>query len=318
MRTHILATGSALPARCVTNADLAAQGVDTTDAWVRERTGIAQRYVAANGETTATLATRAAQAALARAGLTAADLDLVIVATSTPDYSFPSVGTQVQASLGMTRGAAFDVQAVCSGFVYALSVADSLLAAGHGTTAVVIGAETFSKLLDWNDRTTCVLFGDGAGAVVVRRQAGERGLLDTKLYSDGRHLDLLRASGGVATTATAGHVLMNGREVYKHAVRAMADMVTDQLSRHGYTVADLDWLVPHQANARILSATAEHAKLPAEKVIVTIDLHANTSAASIPLALDVAAADGRLKPGQLVLLEAFGAGFTWASALLRW
>ncbi len=321
LRSVVRGTGSALPAHILTNADLAAR-IDTTDEWITQRTGIRQRHIAGPGETTSTLATRAAQAALDHAGMTAADIDLIILATATPDYTFPATATQVQANLGVTRGAAFDLAAVCSGFVYAVSVANTMLGAGMHKRALVIGAETFSRILDWEDRTTCVLFGDGAGAVVLEAQPGaggmdDRGVLTAHLRSDGRHREKLFVDGGPSTTGTAGHLRMQGKEVFKHAVGMITDVIEAAYAATGLTSADIDWFVPHQANKRIIDASAEKLKIAPEKVVITVDKHGNTSAASIPLALDTAVKDGRIKQGQLVLLEAMGGGFTWGSVLVR-
>ena len=313
--------GSRLPRRVVSNADLA-KVLDTSDEWIVQRTGIRQRHVAGEGETTSTLGLGAAQAALADAGLSAADIDLVVVATSTPDYTFPSVATQIQAALGMTHGAAFDLQAVCSGFVFAVATADKFLRSGSHRRALVIGAETFSRLLDWTDRTTCVLFGDGAAALVLEalpaEKANGRGVLTSHLRSDGRHRDKLFVDGGPSTTQTTGHLRMAGRDVFRHAVGMVADVVNDAFAASGTSAADLDWFVPHQANRRIIDASAEKLGIDAAKVVTTVDLHANTSAASIPLALSVARDDGRIKRGDLVMIEAMGGGFTWGSALIRW
>ncbi|MGH7757417.1 MAG: beta-ketoacyl-ACP synthase III, partial [Vulcanimicrobiaceae bacterium] len=297
--------------------------LETPDAWIEQRTRIRQRHVAAADEPTSLLGLYAAKAALADAGLMASDLDLVIVATSTPDFTFPAVATQIQAGLGMTNGAAFDVQAVCSGFVFALAAADKFLASGSHRRALVIGAETFSRLLDWTDRTTCVLFGDGAAAVVLEARRGEgtaqdRGVLTSHLRSDGRHREKLYVDGGPSTTQTTGQLRMAGREVFRHAVGMVADVVTAAFEATGTSAAALDWFVPHQANRRIIDASAEKLGIAPNKVVVTVDLHANTSAASIPLALAVARDDGRIKQGDLVMIEAMGGGFTWASALIRW
>jgi 3-oxoacyl-[acyl-carrier-protein] synthase-3 len=319
-RSVVIGTGSALPRTVVSNAELAAR-VDTTDEWIVERTGIRQRYVAEADETTATLATQACREALAAAGLEAKDVDLIVLATATPDQTFPATATIVQHNLGCHGGVAFDVAAVCSGFLYALAVADSMLRTGTGTRALVIGSETFSRILDWEDRTTCVLFGDGAGAVLLeaREEEGEspRGVIATKLHADGTHNELLYVDGGPSTTGTVGKLRMKGREVFRHAVVNLASVLREVLDEAGLTTEDIDWLVPHQANARILDATARKLSLPTEKVIVTVDRHANTSAASVPLALDTAVRDGRIQPGDLVMLEAMGGGFTWGASLLR-
>lgn len=320
-RSRIIGTGSYLPARIVTNDELA-QRVDTSDEWIQQRSGIRQRHVAAEGETTADLAEAAARQALEAAGVAASELDLIILATTTPDDTFPSTATKVQARLGMVHGAAFDVQAVCSGFVYALAVADNFIKAGQAKTILVIGAETFTRILDWEDRTTCVLFGDGAGAVVLRAEVGtgsvdDHGILSTHLHSDGRERDILYVDGGPSSTRTVGHVRMLGKEVFRHAVTNLAAVVTEALEANGLTPAAIDWLVPHQANRRILDATAKKLALPVDRVVVTLDRHANTSAASVPLALDEAVRDGRIKPGHLILVEAMGGGLTWGSALIR-
>ena len=320
--TRIVGCGSCLPENCVTNADMA-ERVDTSDAWITARTGIRQRYFAAEGETTADLAVRAARDALHHAGLNADAIDLIILATATPDHTFPSTATKVQARLG-TRGAAFDVQAVCSGFIYALTTADALLKAGQGSGALVIGAETFSRILDFEDRGTCVLFGDGAGAVVLTAEdardipAAPKGVLSARLHSDGEKYDLLYVDGGPSSTQTVGHLRMQGKEVFRHAVTNLASVIEEILADSGYGIADIDWLIPHQANKRILDSTAKKLGLPADKVVVTVDRHANTSAASVPLALTEAVRDGRIQPGQLVVLEAMGGGFTWGACLLRW
>ncbi len=322
LRSVVLGVGSYLPQRRVTNAELATM-VDTSDDWIVQRTGIKERYLAGEGETTSVLATRAAQKAMAFAGRTAADIDLVIVATSTPDYTFPSTATMVQAALGITQGVAFDLQAVCSGFVFAVATADKFLTSGSHKCALVIGAETFSRILDWNDRTTCVLFGDGAGAMVLEAQEGEgtiadRGVLTSHLRSDGRHREKLFVDGGPSTTGTIGHLRMSGREVFRHAVGMTTDVMVDAFAATGTTAEDLDWFVPHQANERIIDASAEKLGISPEKIVKTVSLHGNTSAASIPLALSVAAHDGRIKAGDLVMIEAMGGGFTWGSALIRW
>jgi 3-oxoacyl-[acyl-carrier-protein] synthase-3 len=313
----VLGVGSALPRREVTNDELASQ-VDTSDEWIVERTGIRTRYVAGEGETTASLAVDAARRALDHAGVAAGDIDLIVLATATPDQTFPSSATKVQAALGIGDCIAFDVHAVCTGFLYALSVADSMLRSGNAEKALVIGAETFSRILDWEDRATCVLFGDGAGALVLAAEEGERGVLATKLHADGRHNDLLFVDGGPSTTGTVGKLRMKGREVFRHAVVNLADVLNEVLEDAGLTAADVDWVVPHQANARILDATAKKLGLPAEKVVVTVDKHANTSAASVPLAFDTAVRDGRIKRGDVVVLEAMGGGFTWGAAAIRY
>jgi 3-oxoacyl-[acyl-carrier-protein] synthase III len=317
VRSVIAGVGSALPKRRVDNEELAKQ-VDTSDQWIVERTGIRSRYIAAEGETTASLATDAARAALADAGIEASDVDLIVLATATPDQTFPSSATKVQAALGINDCVAFDVHAVCTGFLYALTVADAMIRAGSGRTALVIGAETFSRILDWEDRTTCVLFGDGAGALVLRGEDGDRGILATRLHADGRHNDLLFVDGGPSTTGTVGKLRMKGREVFRHAVVNLADVLREVLSAAELESDDVDWVVPHQANARILEATAKKLNLPSAKVVVTVDRHANTSAASVPLALDVAVKDGRIKRGDIVVLEAMGGGFTWGAAVLRY
>jgi 3-oxoacyl-[acyl-carrier-protein] synthase-3 len=317
LRSVIKGTGSALPARRVDNAELAAQ-VDTSDEWIVERTGIRSRYVAADGETTATLATEAARKALDASGLAPSDIGLIVLATATPDQTFPSSATKVQSLLGIDDCIAFDVHAVCTGFLYALTVADSMLRSGSAKRALVIGSETFSRILDWEDRTTCVLFGDGAGAVVLQAEEGEAGILSTRLHADGRHNGLLFVDGGPSTTGTVGKLRMKGREVFRHAVVNLAEVLAEVLETAGLSTADIDWVVPHQANARILDATARKLGLAAEKVIVTVDRHANTSAASVPLALDVAVRDGRIKRGDLLVLEAMGGGFTWGAAAVRY
>jgi 3-oxoacyl-[acyl-carrier-protein] synthase-3 len=325
IRSVLLGTGSALPARRVSNAELAEQ-VDTSDEWIVERTGIRFRHIAAPDETTGTLAYDAAKAALAAAGLAAQDIDLIVLATATPDQTFPSTATKVQALLGIDDCVAFDVAAVCSGFLYAVQVADSMIRAGAHRRALVIGSETFTRILDWEDRTTCVLFGDGAGAIVLEAQESAddpaspdaRGILAAKLHADGRHNELLYVDGGPSTTGTVGKLRMKGREVFRHAVTNLAAVMAEALKGIDLTPDDIDWVVPHQANARILDATARKLSLPAERVIVTVDQHANTSAASVPLALDTAVRDGRIKRGDLLVLEAMGGGFTWGAAVLRY
>ena len=316
-RSVVLGVGSALPRRQVTNEELASQ-VDTSDEWIVARTGIRTRYIAGENETTASLAVDAARKALEHAGVAATDVDLIVLATATPDQTFPSSATKVQAALGIPDCIAFDVHAVCTGFLYALSVADSMLRSGNAKKALVIGAETFSRILDWEDRATCVLFGDGAGALVLAAEEGERGILATKLHADGRHNDLLFVDGGPSTTGTVGKLRMKGREVFRHAVVNLAEVLNEVLEDAGLTAADVDWVVPHQANARILDATAKKLGLPPEKVVVTVDRHANTSAASVPLAFDTAVRDGRIKRGDIVVLEAMGGGFTWGAAALRY
>ena len=316
-RSVVLGAGSALPRRQVTNEELARQ-VDTSDEWIVERTGIRSRYLAGEGETTATLAADAARRALEHAALAASDIDLIVLATATPDQTFPSSATKVQAALGIADCIAFDVHAVCTGFLYARTVADSLLRGGNARKALVIGAETFSRILDWEDRATCVLFGDGAGAMVLSAEDSESGILATKLHADGRHNDLLFVDGGPSTTGTVGKLRMKGREVFRHAVVNLAEVLNEVLETAGLTAADVDWVVPHQANARILDATAKKLGLPSEKVVVTVDRHANTSAASVPLAFDAAVRDGRIKRGDVVVLEAMGGGFTWGAAALRY
>jgi 3-oxoacyl-[acyl-carrier-protein] synthase-3 len=320
-RSRIIGCGGYLPERVVTNAELARR-VDTSDEWIRQRTGIQERRIAAKGEKTSDLGTAAARTALARAGIDVDQLDLLIVATATPDETFPATATTIQAHLGMTRGAAFDLQAVCTGFIYALAVADNFLRLGQARTALVIGAETFSRILDWEDRTTCVLFGDGAGAVVLQAQETDghtpNGVLSTHLYSDGRHHDALYVDGGPSSTQSTGHLRMEGREVFRHAVVRMSEAIDAALSANQLGANDVDWLVPHQANMRIIEATGKRLNLSPERVVTTVDRHANTSAASIPLALFEAVEDGRIQEGDLVLLEGMGGGFTWGSALVRW
>ncbi len=322
IRSVVRGFGAALPKRVVTNQELESK-VDTSDEWIVQRTGIRQRYIAGEGETTASLGEAAARAALDNAGLTAADIDLIILATSTPDNTFPATAVNIQNRLGMHHGAAFDVQAVCSGFIYAVTTADAYIRGGLARRVLVIGAETFSRILDWSDRTTCVLFGDGAGAIILEAQAGEgsiadRGILTAKLRSDGAHREKLYVDGGPSTTGTVGHLRMEGREVFKHAVGMITDVIEAAFEATGTTAEDIDWLVPHQANRRIIDGSAKKLGIPLDKVVVTVDLHGNTSAASIPLALNAAAADGRIKKGDLVLLEAMGGGFTWGSVLIRW
>ena len=322
LRSIVLGCGSYLPARIVSNDELA-RTVETTDEWIVQRTGIRERHIAAPGELTSDLALHAARAALANAHVEEKSIDLIVLATSTPDQTFPATAVSVQSGLGITHGAAFDLQAVCSGFVYALQVTDALLRTGAYKRALVIGAETFSRILDWNDRTTCVLFGDGAGALVLEAQPQpgtreDRGLLTTHLRSDGRHKAKLYVDGGPSSTQTVGHLRMEGREVFKHAVAMITDVIEDAFKATGYSAADIDWFVPHQANKRIIDGSAHKLGIAPEKVVVTVDRHGNTSAASIPLALFDAVADRRIKRGNLILLEAMGGGFTWGSALLRW
>lgn len=319
IRSVITGTGSALPAQAVSNAELA-ERVDTTDEWIVERTGIRQRHIAGEGETTSTLATEAARKALDAAGIAADEIGLIVLATATPDHTFPATATQVQHALGCGTGIAFDVAAVCSGFLYALATADSMLQTGMAKKALVIGSETFSRILDWEDRTTCVLFGDGAGAIVLEAREVETdgpGIIATKLHADGEHKELLYVDGGPSTTGEVGKLRMKGREVFRHAVVNLADVLREVIGDAGVAVEQIDWVVPHQANARILDATARKLGLPAEKVVVTVDRHANTSAASVPLALDVAVRDGRIGKGDLVMFEAMGGGFTWGAALAR-
>jgi len=315
-RAAIIGTGSALPARRVDNQELA-KTVDTSDEWIVERTGIRARYIADDSETTATLGAAASREALAAAGIEPGAVGLIVMATSTPDQTFPSSATKVQALLGIGDCIAFDVQAVCSGFLYAITVADSMIRSGSADVALVIGSETFSRILDWEDRGTCVLFGDGAGAVVLRAEDGERGVLATRLHADGRLNQLLYVDGGPSTTGTVGKLRMKGSEVFRHAVVNLASVLGEVLADAGLGPDDVDWVVPHQANRRIIDATSRKLGLPAEKVVVTVDEHANTSAASVPLALDVAVRDGRVKPGDLVVLEAMGGGFTWGAAVVR-
>ena len=321
-RSTVCGVGGYLPERIMNNAELA-QMVETSDAWIVERSGIHERRIAADGQMTSDLAVEAARAALMQADMDAGEIDLIVLATATPDQTFPATATRVQAALGIGHGAAFDLQAVCSGFIYALAVADNFITLGQFRSALVIGAETFSRILDWRDRTTCVLFGDGAGAMVLKAVPStgtlkDRGILTTHLHADGRHHDLLYVDGGPSSTGTTGHLRMNGREVFKHAVNNMSQAVNEALSATGLGVGDIDWIVPHQANKRIIDATAKKLAISSEKVIQTVGVHGNTSAASIPLALDTAVRDGRIKKGDLVLLEAMGGGFTWGSALIRW
>jgi 3-oxoacyl-[acyl-carrier-protein] synthase III len=322
IRSIILGCGSYLPEKVVSNADLAAT-VDTSDEWIRTRTGIRERHIAADGEKTSDLALAAARATLAAAGRTPSDIDLIVCATTTPDETFPSVATMVQARLGMTNGAAFDVQAVCSGFVFALAVADNFIRTKMARRALVIGADCMSRLVDWNDRTTCVLFGDGAGAVVLEAGEGagaetDRGILSTAIFSDGRMHDLLYVDGGPSSTGTTGHLHMQGKEVFRHAVNNIASSMEAAAAAAGVSVSDVDWFIPHQANQRILDGIAKKLGIPEAKVVSTLALQGNTSAASVPLALTAAVADGRVKPGDLLLLEALGGGFAWGAALVRW
>ncbi len=320
LRAVIAGTGSALPRTRVTNAELS-QRVDTTDAWIRERTGITARYIAEDDEYTSTLAIDASRRALEAADMQAEQIDLIILATATPDQTFPATATKVQAALGNFGCTAFDVAAVCSGFLYAMQIADCMIRAGSARNALVIGAETFSRILDWEDRTTCVLFGDGAGAVVLSAQdiiGEQQGILACRMHADGRHHDLLYVDGGPSTTKTVGKLRMKGREVFRHAVVNLAEVMHETLAEAGLEVSDVDWVVPHQANARILDATARKLGLAPEKVIVTVDVHANTSAASVPLALDTAVRDGRIRRGDLVVLEAMGGGFTWGACIVRY
>ncbi len=322
IRSVVLGCGSYLPRRILTNAELATQ-IETSDEWIVQRTGIRQRHIAAEGEFTSHLAIHAARSALANAGVDAQSIDLIVLATSTPDNTFPATAVGVQEALGIHHGAAFDLQAVCSGFVFALATADNFLRTGAFKRALVIGAETFSRILDWNDRGTCVLFGDGAGALVLDAQPqpglpSDRGVLTTHLRSDGRHKSKLYVDGGPSSTGTVGHLRMEGREVFKHAVGMITDVIVDAFEATGTSAEQIDWFVPHQANKRIIDASAHKLHIAPQKVVLTVDLHGNTSAASIPLALSVAIADGRVKRGDLVLLEAMGGGFTWGSALVRW
>jgi 3-oxoacyl-[acyl-carrier-protein] synthase III len=333
IRSEIIGCGSYLPERILTNDELADQ-LDTSDEWIVARTGIKQRHIVADDELTSDLAFNAASQAVRHADFDPAELDLVILATATPDKTFPATATKVQSMLGLNNGAAFDVQAVCSGFIYGLSIADNFIKTGQAKSAVVIGAESFTRLLDWEDRSTCVLFGDGAGAVVLRAfEDGDsaettdtsdklhnkhRGILSTHLHSDGKHTELLHADGGPSSTGTVGHVQMEGKEVFRHAVNNLSSIVDEALKANNLNYDDIDWLVPHQANKRIIDSTARKLKMPIDRVVVTVDQHANTSAASIPLALDVAVKDGRIQKGDLVLMEAMGSGFTWGAALVGW
>ncbi len=321
-RSVVAGCGAYLPERVLTNAELAST-VQTSDEWIVQRTGIHQRHIAAEGERTSDLALAASERALDAAGISGDDIDIIVLATATPDETFPATATRVQQGIGMHRGAAFDVQAVCSGFIYSLNVADNFIRLGQAETALVIGAETFSRILDWSDRSTCVLFGDGAGAVVLRAQSGEgttndRGILSNHIRSDGRHHDLLYVDGGPSSTKTVGHLRMAGREVFRHAVVNLTLVVKEALAANGLCPEDVDWIVPHQANRRILASTTDKLGISMEKVVLTVDRHANTSAASIPLALAEAAGDNRLKRGQLIVLEAMGGGFTWGASVLRW
>lgn len=322
LRSVIMGVGSSLPARIMTNADIS-KIVDTSHEWIVERTGIHARHIAVEGETTRSLAVDAAKKALAASGVSASEIDLIIVATSTPDNTFPATATMVQSDLGIIQGAAFDVQAVCSGFIYALTTADALIRAGQATAALVIGAETFSRILDWNDRTTCVLFGDGAGAFVLKAAEGQgtnddRGILAAKLRSDGRYHDKLYVDGGPSTTKTVGFLRMEGREVFKHAVTNISSVMEQVIAQAGIKATDIDWFVPHQANRRILEGTVKKLGIDENRIVITLDHHGNTSAASIPLAFDEAVHDGRIQKGQLVLLEAMGGGFTWGAILARY
>ena len=320
MRAQVAGCGAYLPERVLTNDELARR-LDTSDEWIRQRTGIGERRIAADGELTSDLAVAAARRALRHAGMSGSDLDLIVLATATPDQTFPATAVKVQAQLGMKRGAAFDVQAVCSGFIFALAVADNALRLGQARTALVIGAETFSRILDWQDRGTCVLFGDGAGAIVlnaVPATPGGRGVLSTHLHSDGRQHDILYVDGGPSSTGTAGLLRMEGREVFRQAVQHLSEVLEEALAANGLCAADIDWLVPHQANTRIIDAVGRKLGLAGGRTVLTIERHANTSAASIPLALDEAVADGRIKPGHLVLMEALGGGLTWGASVVRW
>ncbi|MCK5295510.1 MAG: ketoacyl-ACP synthase III [Alphaproteobacteria bacterium] len=321
VRSKIIGYGAYLPEKIVTNDELA-KTVDTSDEWIKERTGIKQRHIAADGEFTSDLAAQAAKSALKSAGLNGSDIDVLILGTATPDNTFPATSTRVQAHIGMTGGVAFDVSAVCSGFVFAMSMADNMLRLGQAKTAMVIGAETFSRIIDWNDRNTCVLFGDGAGAIILKAEEGngtikDQGILSTIIHSDGKHYDELRVNGGVSSTKTTGVVEMNGREVFRHAVANLVSVANEILTKNDMTTDELDWLVPHQANKRIIGSTSRKLGIPAEKVITTVDMHANTSAASIPLALYEAVNDGRIKEGHTIVVDAMGGGFTWGAGLIR-
>jgi 3-oxoacyl-[acyl-carrier-protein] synthase-3 len=322
IRSVVIGCGSYLPERVLTNAELATM-VDTTDEWIVERSGIRQRHIAAPGEKTSDMAIKAAERAISQAGIAATDIDLIVLATATPDETFPATACRVQQALGITTGAAFDVQAVCSGFIFAMATADNFLKAGQFKTALVIGAETFSRIIDWTDRTTCVLFADGAGALILRAEEGagdtlDRGVLTTHLHSDGRYHDMLYVNGGPSSTQTTGHLKMLGKEVFRHAVVNLSDVVKETLAAVNMTADQIDWLVPHQANKRIIDGTAKKLGMSTDKVVMTVDHHGNTSAASVPLALAEAVADGRIKRGDVVLMEAMGGGFTWGSALVRW
>jgi 3-oxoacyl-[acyl-carrier-protein] synthase-3 len=319
MRSRIIGCGSYLPQRVVSNQELAGD-IETSDEWIVTRTGIRQRHMAADGEFTSDLGVRAAERALQDAGIEAASVDLIVVATTTPDDTFPATATQVQAKLGMTRGFAFDVQAVCAGFIFALATADNFIRAGQAQTALVIGAETYSRILDWSDRGTCVLFGDGGGAVVLRAEPGgaAAGVLSTHLHTDGRYRDILYVDGGPSATQTVGHLRMSGKEVFRHAVADLSAVAEEALAANHLSVGDIDWFVPHQANIRIIEGVAKRLALPRDRLVITVDRHANTSAASIPLALDAASRDGRVKPGDLVLMTAIGGGLSWGAALVRW
>ncbi|MEJ0025794.1 MAG: beta-ketoacyl-ACP synthase III [Rhizomicrobium sp.] len=322
IRSKIVGCGAYLPPTVLTNDEIARR-IDTSDDWIRERTGIRQRHVVVDGEKTSDLALQASRNALAMAGMDANELDMIVCATTTPDETFPATATTLQARLNMNHGAAFDVQAVCSGFIYGMAVADNFIKTGMAKTVLLVGAETMSRLLDWNDRTTCVLFGDGAGAVVLQADDGkgdntDRGVLNTKLFSDGRLHDLLYVDGGPSSTQTTGHLRMQGKEVFRHAVTNISAAIVASLDEAGLSIADVDWFVPHQANQRILDGTARKLGIAPQKVVTTVAQHGNTSAASVPLALATAVADGRIKPGHLVLLEAMGGGFTWGASLIRW